>query len=354
MKFKNKKVKVSLICIIGIIIIGIVWIIGTNHLNSSYDKLKESEKQILDEVDKYCKANSKSQIWKDFDLEKRTIMVIDKSSGKAFLINPKDDVSGVFAKKIDMPTDSVIRVYRVSCFAPQMIQFIFDGNFNTIGKKYKVLGNEIFYTKYLESSSIKQKFTSSHYITFLSHEALHYYMQENWDDGSRFSTDLLSKKDIELIRKEYDVLAKIQEALLSGDFVRDTLMNYTKEYIDVMDQRIEKNKEYLDAELSMETAEGTATYVGIKASQIVGYDYGVMYFDNVKNVSISEVMTKLDEGYIEKSFLADRMPYETGALLCLLMDAINVEDWQEKLNNQTNDNPITLYSILKEFSESNS
>ncbi|MBY6836831.1 hypothetical protein FDG50_05825 [Clostridium botulinum] len=354
MKFKNKKVKVSLICIIGIIIIGIVWIIGTNHLNSSYDKLKESEKQILDEVDKYCKANSKSQIWKDFDLEKRTIMAIDKSSGKAFLINPKDDVSGVFSKKIDMPTDSVIRVYRVSCFAPQMIQFIFDGNFNTIGKKYKVLGNEIFYTKYLESSSIKQKFTSSHYITFLSHEALHYYMQENWDDGSRFSTDLLSKKDIELIRKEYDVLAKIQEALLSGDFVRDTLMNYTKEYIDVMDQRIEKNKEYLDAELSMETAEGTATYVGIKASQIVGYDYGVMYFDNVKNVLISDVMTKLDEGYIEKSFLADRMPYETGTLLCLLMDAINVEDWQEKLNNQTSDNPVTLYSILKEFSESNS
>lgn len=352
MNLRKKKIKISLMCIIAIIIIVIVGGIGANHFNGSYDKLNGSDQQILTEFDKYYKASSKSQIWKGFNLEKRTVMAIDKSSGKAFLINPQNEVSSVFAKKIDMPADSAITVYRVSCFAPQMIQFIL-GNFNTIDKTYKVFGNEVYYTKYKESTAIKQEFTSLHYITFLSHEAFHYYMQENWEGGSRFSTDSLSEKDIELLHNEYEVLAKIQEALLSGDVVRDTLLKYTKEYTYIIDQRIARNKEYVNKELSMETAEGTATYVGIKASEIVGYDYGVMYFDNTKNVSISEVMNKLDEGYLEKSFLADRMPYETGALLCLLMDALDVPNWQEKLNNQTKDNPVTLYSILKELSESN-
>ena len=78
-----------------------------------------------------------------------------------------------------------------------------------------------------------------------------------------------------------------------------------------------------------------------------------MYFDNAKNVSLSEVMPNVEEGALDKSFLADRMPYETGALLCLLMDAIDVPNWQESLNNQTQNNPVTLYSILREFCEEN-
>ena len=353
MNLKNKKVKVSLMCIIGIIIIGIVVTISSNHFNANYDNLSEADQKILMEFDKYSKSNSESPIWKDFDLEDKTILSIDKSTKKAFLINPKNDVSNIFTKKINMPENSAITVYRISALAPQMLQFVFDGNFNTTGKTYKVFGNEIFYTKYSDSQSIKQEFTSSHYITFLSHESFHYYMQENWAGGSRFSTDSLREKDIELIGKEYEVLGKIQEALLSGNTSKDTLLGYTKEYVNIMDQRIKENKEYLNSELSMETAEGTATYVGIKASDIVGYDYGVMYFDNAKNVSISEVIPKLNEGYLEKSFLAERMPYETGALLCLLMDSLNVPDWQEKLNEQTKDNPVTLYSILKKFSESN-
>ena len=99
----------------------------------------------------------------------------------------------------------------------------------------------------------------------------------------------------------------------------------------------------------METAEGTAQYVGIKASKIVGYDYGVMYFDNTKDVSFSEVIPMLKAGGIDKSFLADRMPYETGALLCELLEALHVENWQEHLNAQTADTPVTLYSEIHEF-----
>ena len=103
----------------------------------------------------------------------------------------------------------------------------------------------------------------------------------------------------------------------------------------------------------METSEGTATYVGIKASEMVGYDFGVMYFDNKKNVPFIEVMPNLEAGHFNKSFLADRMPYETGALLCMLLDALEISDWKEMLNSQTLENPVTLFDILETFSEAN-
>ena len=79
-----------------------------------------------------------------------------------------------------------------------------------------------------------------------------------------------------------------------------------------MEQRLQANPAYLQAELSMETAEGTASYAAIQAARAVGYDLGVMYFDNQKNVSFTEVIPMLRAGKIDASFLADRMPYEPG------------------------------------------
>lgn len=99
----------------------------------------------------------------------------------------------------------------------------------------------------------------------------------------------------------------------------------------------------------METVEGTAQYVCICASRIVGYDYGVMYFDNTSNVSFSEVIPMFRSGGIDESFLDDRMPYETGALLCELLDALGVQGWQERLNAQTQEAATTLYAIIQEY-----
>ena len=59
---------------------------------------------------------------------------------------------------------------------------------------------------------------------------------------------------------------------------------YTQQYLDIVAQRIQRDPAFLEQELARETVEGTATYVGIRASQLTGYDFGVMYFDNVKDV----------------------------------------------------------------------
>ena len=248
-----------------------------------------------------------------------------------------------------MPGNSSLQVYRLSVLTPQLFLIRFSpGNFNTIGETYTLFGSDVYFTKYTKAESIEPQYSSEHYITFLYHEAFHYYMQNNWADGGRFSGEL-SEEDIDLLASEYDVLAKIQTELVQEHPSEDSLLLFAQEYSAIMEQRIITNPQYLQAELTMETAEGTAQYVGIKASKIVGYDYGVMYFDNTKDVSFSEVIPMLKAGGIDKSFLADRMPYETGALLCELLEALHVENWQEHLNAQTADTPVTLYSEIHEF-----
>lgn len=93
--------------------------------------------------------------------------------------------------------------------------------------------------------------------------------------------------------------------------------------------------------------EGTATYVGIRASQLTGYDFGVMYFDNVKDVPFSDLRNTVESGRLDTQVLANRIPYETGALLCLLLDRLAVPDWQAELNRQTPEQPVTLYDVLR-------
>ena len=76
-----------------------------------------------------------------------------------------------------------------------------------------------------------------------------------------------------------------------------------------------------------------------------------MYFSNRKDVPFPEIITQYRAGNIDKSYLADRIPYETGGLLCLLMDELGVPKWQEALNSQTLEAPVSLYSILKVWVE---
>lgn len=158
------------------------------------------------------------------------------------------------------------------------MQFRLGGDFNTVGKTYSVLGSDVYFIKYDQAASVDAKWSSEHFTTFLSHEAFHYYMQDNWP-------------------------------------------------------------------------EGTAIYAGIQVSRRVGYDFGVMYFSNRKDVPFSEIIPQYRAGNIDKSYLADRIPYDTGGLLCLLMDELEVPGWQETLNGQTLDAPVSLYSILKEWVE---
>lgn len=347
---KFRRLPFAAICILALVLLICLISIIINKTGADLEQLDENDQAVLAEYNKLCTSLSEEGVWKDFHLEDKTILAMPGQL-IGYLINPAEPVSGIFAKKIQLPDDWNISVYRLAAVTPELMQFRFDGNFNTMGKTYSLFGNDVYYVKYDRDRAVKDKWSSEHFTTFLSHESFHYYMQNQWADGSRFFTDNLTSEDIDLLEKEYSALGKIQSQLLSDEPGHDALVSVAKEYVSIKSKRLKKDPDYVQKEIEMETVEGTATYVGIKASERVGYDYGVMYFDNQKNVSFDEVVPQYRAGNLKDSFFADRMPYETGALLCLMMDELEVPDWQGVLNNQTKENPQTLYSVLKAWLE---
>ena len=248
-----------------------------------------------------------------------------------------------------MPENVEILVYRLAPTTPDLLQFLLEADFNTIGKSYSVMGNDVYFTRYDSDYSVNQQWSNLHFTPYLVHESFHYYMQNDWPDGSRFSVENVNEDDLRLLEEYYAVLADIQQLLLQDDVDQNTLAECANAYVDIMQRRIEANADYVQKELEMEAAEGTATYVAIEASKRVGYDFGVMYFTNRKNVSFDEIMPQYRAGNIDRNYLADHIPYESGALLCQMMDALHIPDWQQQFNGQTSANPVTIYTIISDW-----
>ena len=350
---KKKAMKIGLCILLGILTLFLVGLIGKNKLiNTAYMQLNDTDQKMLTEYDKLYKAFQTENLWKDFDLENKTIIAVSKDHLNTYMLNPQNEPNSLFSKKIDMPDDFAIHsVYRIAPIAPQIIKIRLDiaSNFNTIGQTISVFDNDIYFVKYDTETSFEKVNQSSHFASFLTHESFHYYMQNNWKEYNR-PNEKLDNDGMQLFLKQYEILDHISEEIENGSN-KEKLNDYAKQYVDVVAKRIENNKKYVISELAHETAEGTAQYLSIKAADAVGYDLGVMYFDNVKNVPFSDVFKEIDAGNIGVEFLADRMPYETGSQLCLLFDALQIPNWQDRLNSQTSENPIYLYDILREYVE---
>lgn len=340
------KKKIFIIISIIFLLIPIVFIVK-NHFNRDFNKLSKIDQKMLIEYDKFYKKIKDEDIWSDFNLKDKTILAINGKLGVGYLINSKVKVNNIFVKEIKLPNIFSITAYRISNIDPKLLKLVLDGNFNSIDKIYNLYGQDVYYIRY-DKTSIEQQFSSHHFITFLTHEAFHYYMQKKWANGTIYDISNLSENGKTLLFEEYEILDKIQKELL-GDRDKALLLEYSKKYIDVIEKRIEDNEVFMKAELERELIEGTATYVAIKASKIIGYDFGVMYFDNIKNVPFSDIKNQIGLGTINESILITRIPYETGALLCELMDVIEIPDWQGILNNQTESKRTNLFEIIRQY-----
>lgn len=340
--------------IVAIIILIAAVSVIKNKTNFEYGNLDDIDKAMLSEINAYCQANETNPIWPNYDLHKKTIFAIKGRLGEGYIINPQKEIKGAFVKKIDMPEDFSIEVYRIAAVEPKLIRYRVNGNFNIFEKTYKLFGNEIYFTRYDESSINGGPCDSKHYITFLSHEAFHYYTQREWDVAGRFNTDSLTERDLDLLEEEYEVLEDIQYELNNMDNPeRNRLLNLAQKYVEIVEKRKAEAPDYVNEELNAETSEGTATYVGIKASQIVGYDFGIMRFaedgTNAVCIPFDVIIPVIKEGKMSTSTIASQWVYETGALLCMLLDELDVPMWKERLNAQTMSEPITLYSLLSEY-----
>ena len=345
---KKKVIKTSLCVLLGIIILIIVGLTCKNKfVNTSYSQLNNTDKKMLTEYNRLYEQTTDKVLWEKFDLADKSILAMSKDSLDTYLINPKVIPNNLLSEKIDMPKEFKLQsVYRIAPIVPQTltIRLNIGSNFSTINNKYTVLRNDVYYIKYDKDTSFEKPNTSNHFTPFLAHESFHYYMQSEWK-LSKIPENELNKDDLDMIKEEYQILDNINTELQSHKD-HNKLNDYAKQYVDIVSKRIQNNKEYVTSELSQETAEGTAQYLTIKTSKLVGYDYGIMYFDNVTNVPLSDIFKQIDAGNFSVNYLYDQMTYQTGALLCFLFDELEIPNWQDKLNSQTLENPIYLYDIL--------
>ncbi len=218
-------------------------------MKTDFDNLPKLDIQVIEEYDKFQKSDAK--LWKDYKLEDKDILIINKNTlGNFYLLTKDKNIDSIFAKKIK--TDNNINVYRISKVYPKRFEYLI-GNFNTKDKNYNIFGKDIFYVKY-DKDSISKKYSSYHFLPFLSHEAFHYYMQKDWDDLT-FRGYSYNDEELNLLDKEYKVLGKTKKAL-DENADKNALKNLGKEYLKVMDERIEKtNPEKIQAEIFEETME---------------------------------------------------------------------------------------------------
>lgn len=341
-----KKFILSILSILFILIAGDV--ILNKFIQKNYNDLPEIDQKILNEYNQFY--TSKNSLYEGYDLKRQPIVVINKSSliGTAYLITPSRDIHNLLVKKISLPKHFKIKVFRIAHFTPERLQFI--GNFNTHGQSYTMCGQKnLFFVKYTKKLSIEKKWSSSHFLPFLVHEAFHYYGQKYWEDFS-FRGIYYSEKELDLLAKEYILLDEIHKELKSMYPDKSILNNYVKKYVSVMENRIENtDSKKIRMELGTETMEGIAEYVGIKAAKIINYDYDIMYFDNQRDVKFSDVVPTIKAGRKSQSVLGNKIVYSSGALLCKLLDILEGRNWQKKLSLYPHG--LTLYSLIKEYSE---
>lgn len=358
---KHKKLRKRNILFIALLLLFVLYFghAACNFRNDTYGSLNHTDQTVLSELNTLMNCNTSSALWKDYELSKKTILALNGQFGKGYLINPSEEIHSIFARKIQMPKGYSINVYRISPLAPSLLQFITAANFNTLHKSYMVYGNPVYFTKY-DDTSVTAKHNSSHYLSFLTHEAFHYYMQDNWSHSGRFNTDSLTGKNLTLLGEQYKVLQKIYDVLIKnkdGQTAPDksTLQALAKEYVAATDNRFQADASYMKNETQAETEEGVPTYVEMKADKLIGYDLQIMQFPDKNDDSkvdilpFDSIVPTLQAGTGNSSIISTNMVYQSGALLCELLDALEIPDWQDTLNHQTKDNHITLYKLLSDY-----
>lgn len=328
-----------------------------NQFGTNYKDLSKSNQIVLQEIEDYYKEYKTKQVWAGYDLNKYSFLAVDGRGGEAYLINPKKSVKSIFAKEINMPSDSAVKVYRIAAMSPTLYKTYLLSKFNTLGEQVNVCANEVFYLRYEKNTNIEDgAYDSSHFITLLSHEAFHNQVQPYWKNellGGRFSTESLTDKDKELLATRYDILQNIQEETWKETTNLNILKANVKKYIVESEKLKKSNPAYFKDETMAETFEGTANYVSAKAAKAAHYKYNVTCFSDSKgqkigHIPFNELMPFIQNGQMDISSIPSNWIYSSGGLWCEVLNKLGNTTWQTQLNNQTSEDPVTLYDLIKE------
>lgn len=350
-KIAKVAIAAAIVAVVGVA----VPVVHNQVTPATYESLSETDRAMLDELDTLSKWEGENSLWAGFKMTEKTIFSLKSFFFGGYLVNPASEPSAITSKKVDMPASSSLTVYRTSGCVPDLLPLSLPPkNFNTYGETFNVQGNNVYFVRYGDDSFGKSR-DSGHFTTMLAHEAFHYYAQEGWAGMSRPNTDLLQGSDLDLLEVQYVMLDGMADLLDFGRTRDEGVVELVGRYIAATDKRIAANPEYMKEELQAETMEGSATYVGIKASEAVGYDFGIMRWNSAEQgdvlLSFGRIASLIKEGTLSADTIGSEWVYQSGALQCAMLDMLGCTDWQDKLNAQTANGQVTTYELLKAYYE---
>ena len=336
-----------LIGVVALVVVAAAASLVSNRVGASYDNLSDAQRSVIDQYGKLYEAVEKDgkSLWADDPLTDRPVLAVGSLREGALLINPSADPNPLTAVKVDVPEGSPLTVYRVAAADPSLLRTKLDpGNFGFS----HAAGSDSYYVK-LSSGSFATEDYSGRFVYMLSHESLHEYVQQAWPKGSQF-VEGLRDEDIDLIYGQIDALNTMQQQMESGSPDHAVLKEALSSFVSLADQLQQTSPEYAKDAATKYTDEGTAQYVGMLAEEYVGVrPIHVVENGHDASVPFSYITELLKAGTLDRSFLMGRnFPYYAGAMLCQVFEELGVQGWQEQLNAQTTDNPLTVVDIARQ------
>lgn len=333
-------------CALAALALAVVSLAG-NHHGTSYEELDNTQRAVIDQYGALCGAVGPQGegLWADDPLTGRPVLAVGSLAQGALLINPDNEPNPLTSTRISLPEESPLKVYRVASADPALLATIIaPGNFGLAS----AAGIDAFYVRLTSGSFATEDYTGR-FIYTLAHESLHEYMQSDWPMGSQLA-DGMSDSDMEMVYDQIDALDAMQAEMDSVEPDPSALDEALRAFVDADDRLGRESPTYEGLAATKYTDEGTAQYVGIKAERLVGArPIHVVENGHGESVPFARIGELLRDGSLDKEWVMGRnYPYFVGAMLCQVFDELQVPSWQERLNAQTLDNPLTVVDIARE------
>ena len=347
LRFERKRPKWLTPVIFITIVVAVLGVaLYMNHTYDDYLKLDYADKLVLEEFEKLYSSESKEL--EDLDIKNKTILFISEDNFKVYLLNSKKAKNDLFTQKINVPENRKASVYKVSILSPSVIKILLSSKVPKSGTTYKLNGEEVFYYRYSRDKNIDELYSTNHLSVELVHNMYNYYKQDDWQPVLDIAAISVTSDILNSYQGILSELGIIQQMLMDANPDKQKLGEHAYQYVRAVEKMRSVDPDYTNKVLYKETYNGVPRYYSIQAAKAVGYNFDIMYYNNEQNVSFGNIITSINAGGVSKTFLYERGSYEIGALLCKLLDTLEV-DYKSKVDANNKDNKVTLYDILVEY-----
>lgn len=374
MKKSKQWLKVFLIIFGAIVIVFAGLTILNKTFHTSYKNMDKTDQAFFKQLNTLYSKTKNEPLWQGDDLAKNPVVFVRKGDhlnfsdntvnlirGNVYAVGVKGLEDKWYAEKINLPDSyDMPDVYRLAVTTPGIWETWSPlGNFSSFNTNEKTgkmeqtdmqVGDSshVYYFKYGKSNIENPAKASQAAMPFFAHESFHYFGQKDWS-GSDGNIDVESK-DAEwysLLGLQYSVLDTIMESVKAKDTAG--ISKALSDYVVVSDARRKLgSKDYQD-EKKHETIEGTADYVGIKASTITGGKLQIL--SGAKDEAHRRFSILFEVIANDPNFVSEIKwnRYDSGALLSAALDQVGTANWQTEFNEKANNGTYTLDDRIHEL-----